>query len=82
MYTIFETTRLRGIDGREYLMAIGRHDLAEDVREQLSVDEFVRRPLPALTHQSPRRMRERCLMIFLPKNRGCEDDERGQEVEG
>ena len=82
MYTIFETTRLRGIDGREYLMAIGRHDLAEDVREQLSADEFVRRPLPALTHQFSYRMRWRCLMNFLPKNRGCEMRNSAKKLRG
>lgn len=45
LYTIFETARLRGIDGRAYLMAIARHDLAEDRREKDAPDGFVRRPL-------------------------------------
>ena len=45
LYTIFETARLRGFEGREYLMAIAQHDLAEDRREKAEPDGFVRRPL-------------------------------------
>ncbi|MCP5044008.1 MAG: IS66 family transposase [bacterium] len=45
MYSILETARLRGIDGRDYLMAIARHDLAEDSREREATGTFVRRPL-------------------------------------
>lgn len=46
MYTVLETARIRGINGREYLEAIARHDLAEDEREKNTpADEFVRTPL-------------------------------------